>query len=1013
MPWRGRPGITETVADIMARERRTARLGHRRVVEAIPPLRPLTSKLPNPAAPVVAATGPSRPAPSPAISPTVGVSFHATDLGEASSIPPDTMGSVGPTQILVHTNGRVKVFDKAGSVGSLNVSDDTFWSSVRGGFTVSDPHVEYDRLSGRWFLTIINVPVDGSFNPVGPNRVLIAVSSGPTITNTGSFTFFQFEQDDPGAPNVDANRFLDYPTLGVDKNALYIGGNMFSQTLSSFQDTTAFVVDKADLIASTLTVTAFRDLIGATIGPFTPQGVQNQDPAATEGYFIGVDNFVFSKLVLRRITDPGGTPAISGNIGLTVPTTRYPILGVPQPNPAPDLDDIDDRLFAAMISRNPAGQPRLWTAHNIRVNTSGVATNSGNRDGSRWYEIGSLTGTPTLIQSGTLFDSASSNPFSYWMPSIAANGQGHAAIGASRAGKNASTGFAGAAVAERLASDAGGSLGAPSLVQSSSFGYDVGVDDPRRWGDYSQTVIDPNDNMTFWTFQEYADATDSWGVRVIQLRAPPPATPASAIPSTIAPGQSSVSVQITGTSTAGSSFFDPGPDTGGPGFPNHISATVNGGVAVNSVTYTDPTHLILDLDTTSAGTGSKNVTITNPDGQETTGSGILTVGSPDSTPPTAFTLVAPADTATVGTSSPTFSWNASSDQESGIAKYQLFVDGSLDRDDISGAATSTTPLTPIADGARTWRIRAVNGDGLTTDSATRNLTVDTTPPDPFALLSPADGAIVTSATPTLSWQASADSGSGLSEYELYVDGSLNQDGIAPGTTAISPSGPLLDGSHAWRVAAIDGVGNVRNSATRSFTVDTATPSPFGLVSPSDGALVLTTTPTLSWEASFDAGSGVAKYQLFVDGTLNRDDVGPGITSTTPGAPLPEGPHAWFVRAVDGVGNSTDSPQRSFTVELPVLHERALTLRLRRHLRARGTISVADEYPPCADGVLVEIQRKKAGEWTTVRTTTTDASGSYRKRLPDREGRYRAHVNEATMGADVCEPATSPGRRHRH
>jgi hypothetical protein len=28
----------------------------------------------------------------------------------------------------------------------------------------------------------------------------------------------------------------------------------------------------------------------------------------------------------------------------------------------------------------------------------------------------------------------------------------------------------------------------------------------------------------------------------------------------------------------------------------------------------------------------------------------------------------------------------------------------------------------------------VNGDGLTTDSATRNLTVDTTPPDSFGLL---------------------------------------------------------------------------------------------------------------------------------------------------------------------------------------------------------------------------------------------------------------------------------------
>lgn len=722
VPWRGRPGITETVSDIVAREHRSR---HRAAVvdEPEPEVPAPGPKGPNPGSPAVPATGGE--AVSALVTPTVGVSFVGTTLGEASAIPPDTMGSVGPTQVLVHTNGRVRVFDKTGSPGALNVSDDTFWASVRGGFIVSDPHVEYDRLSGRWFLTIINVPVNGSFNPVGPNRVLIAVSSGPTITNTSSFTFFQFEQDDPGAPNVDANRFLDYPTLGVDKNALYIGGNMFSQNLSSFQNTTGFVVDKADLIASTLTVTPFRGLIGATSGPYTPQGVQNGDPAATDGYFIGVDNFMFSKLVIRRITDPGGTPGISGDIGITVPTTRFPMFGVPQPNPAPNLDDIDDRLFAAMIARDPvSGQLRLWTAHNIEVNSSGAASTSGNRDGSRWYEIGSLTTTPTLIQSGTLFDGATSNPLSFWIPSIAANGQGHAAIGTSRAGKNGSTGFAGVAVAERLAGDPAGSLGVSTLAQSSSSLYDVGTDAPRRWGDYSQTVIDPTDNMTFWTIQEYVNATDSWAVRVLQLRAPPPATPASAFPSTVSTGQSSVSVQITGTSSAGSGFFDPGPDTGGPGFANHIDASVSGGVAVNGVTYVDPTHVTLDLDTTGATNGTKSVTITNPDGQEASGAGILTVGTPDATPPLPFTVIAPADGATLNTSQPLFSWNPSSDPDSGIAKYQLLVDGLVNTDDIS--ATSTTPAAPIPDGPHTWKIRAFNGDGLTTDSDQRTITIDTT-----------------------------------------------------------------------------------------------------------------------------------------------------------------------------------------------------------------------------------------------------------------------------------------------
>src|SRR5262249_34153198 len=169
----------------------------------------------------------------------------------------------------------------------------------------------------------------------------------------------------------------------------------------------------------------------------------------------------------------------------------------------------------------------------------------------------------------------------------------------------------------RLFGDPLGTTEAFDLTQSSSSSYDLG-DQPKRWGDYSQTVVDPTDDQTFWTFQEYANANNSWGVRVIQLKAPPPAIPASASPNTILPGQSSVPVTITGTSLNGSGFFDPGPDTGGPGFPNHLQVSVSGGVVVNNVTYTDPTHLDLDLDTTAASNGAQTVTVTNPDGQTTT-----------------------------------------------------------------------------------------------------------------------------------------------------------------------------------------------------------------------------------------------------------------------------------------------------------------------------------------------------------------------------------------------------------
>ncbi len=630
-PWTGPPGITETVAEIVARERGSGASG-RSKREARPARGRPHGPRENPDSPEVTSNGPRTARPGVlAVPPDPGVSFLAVSSTESSYIPPDTMGSVGPTQILIHVNGRVKLFDKTGVLGAINVTDETFWNSVDDNEGVSDPHVEYDRLSGRWFLTAINTP------DAGANRILIAVSSGSTITNTSSFTFFQFQHDQVGTtPNADSGLFADYPTLGVDGLAVYIGVNVFDS--NSLEGTTGFVVRKDHLLSSTLTATAFRQIGNVTppSGIYTPQAVHNQDPQATEGYFIGVDMLEFGKLVLRRVSNPGGTPSISGNLPVTVPLTTFPI-DVPQPS-GPLMDGIDDRLFAAMIALGPTGQPTLWTAHNIQVNGSGIANDTGGRNGSRWYQIGNLTATPTLIQSGTLFDSAPTTPYSYWMPSIAASGQGHAVLGASRASASAGNGgYASVAVAERLATDTLGTLSAPLLAQSSSSSYDIPwFPDTERWGDYSQTVVDPTDNMTFWTFQEYASATNTWGVRVIQLEAPPPATPSSASPAKIPDEDPSVTVEVTGTSADGSGFFDPGPDTGGPGFANQIAATVDGGVTVNSVIYTDPTHVTLDLSTVGATTGLRSLTVTNPDGQSVMVPSFLTVSAD---PPRTLTVV--------------------------------------------------------------------------------------------------------------------------------------------------------------------------------------------------------------------------------------------------------------------------------------------------------------------------------------------------------------------------------------
>ena len=539
----------------------------------------------------------------------VSTSFLAGSLEDTGIFPPDSMGAVGPSQFLLTINGLIRSFNKTTGLadGVMNFEADTFFNPVRNGEFTTDPRCRYDRFSDRWIILMINTPDTEN------NRIMIAVSDNGTISFATVWSYFFID--------VGTDAFFDYPTLGVDVNALYIGGVTFSETNSG----KLFVVKKSSILgAGPIVYTVFNNVIdfSTAVGPYVPQGVDNFDPGATEGYFIGVDNAYFGRLILRRVSNPGGTPTLSGNIPLAVPATRLPLQVEHKGNDNTRtglMDGIDDRLFMAHIRNN-----RLWTVHNLAVNNKGVCVNSSTRNGSRWYEINVGTPAPTLVQFGTLYDASKQNTTdrrSYWVPAIMTSGQGHMTLCSSFAGKKD---YIGVAAAGRLVGDVLGRLQDVTIAQKGNGAYnpesDEGESFGRRWGDYSYTSVDPSDDMTMWTIQEYCDDDDFWGVRAIKLLAPPPATPFSASPASVAQGTPSTNVTITGLVPNGAGFFDPG-----VGFVNHISAAVTGGVTVNSVTYNSPSSVTLNISTVGATTGAKNVTVTNPDGQSKVGTGILTI----------------------------------------------------------------------------------------------------------------------------------------------------------------------------------------------------------------------------------------------------------------------------------------------------------------------------------------------------------------------------------------------------
>jgi subtilisin-like proprotein convertase family protein len=714
------PLVTETVDEMMARDRFAPPALVVLPRETHPEFEAQLSQKGNPLAPAASSWPLPEPLMSPPIGPpslpqTVGTSFKGVALSEAAGfIPPDTMGDVGPEQILIHVNGRIKVFDKAGVLGALNVTDATFWNSVSNFSQPTYPEVRYDRLSARWVLLAVNSTT--------PNRVMIAWTEPNTpITGTASFTFVKFT-----AP---ASCFADYPSLGIDQNALYIGANMLCPSTYAYSN--LWIIPKAGLFAG---MGLLYTLNNGIPNVFTPLGVDNDDPQSTEGYFVGTDVSLFSTLHVIKVSTPGGTPTLGSVLSLTVPTTVNPI---PQPasGSTTALDVLDSRLIKAAIHKNKlTGSSTLWTAHHIEVDASCVGTSGGGRNGARWYEItGSapttsapLGGTITLNQSGTLCDSAATDPKGYIYPSVIETGQGHMALGSTFA---SSTLFAGVAVAGRLRTDAAGSTQAPTAAVSGLASYNLVALGRNRWGDYSFTKVDPTDDQTVWTFQEYADAVNSWAVRAVRLKAPPPATPSGIVPAAVCAGVASTAMTLTGTSSSGSEFFDPGPDTGGPGYANHIAVAVTGGSTVTGTpsivipgnpSTTPVTKLTFNLNTTTYTGGANLFTVTNPDGQSAIGAAaVLTVvgATPTSNSPVCTGSTLNLSTPTV--TGATYSWTGpngftSSARNPSIASVTAANAGTYSLTVTVGGVC----ISPVATTAVTVWPSCDDGDVCTTDTCT-------------------------------------------------------------------------------------------------------------------------------------------------------------------------------------------------------------------------------------------------------------------------------------------------------
>ena len=161
----------------------------------------------------------------------------------------------------------------------------------------------------------------------------------------------------------------------------------------------------------------------------------------------------------------------------------------------------------------------LWTCHHVGLSGangaySGDETGSNvDRSAAQWlnFQLGS-TGL-TYNAHERVFDPAATNAFWYYMPSLMVNCSGDMLMGFSGSSPND---FIGAYCSWLFAGNSA-SVG-PFVIQQGTANSNLIY----GWGDYSYTSLDPVDDWSFWTVQEYADGTQNafntpWSTWIIQL----------------------------------------------------------------------------------------------------------------------------------------------------------------------------------------------------------------------------------------------------------------------------------------------------------------------------------------------------------------------------------------------------------------------------------------------------------------------------------------------------------------
>ncbi len=380
----------------------------------------------------------------------------------------------------------------------------------------------------------------------------------------------------------------------------------------------------------------------------------------------------------------------------------------------------------------------------------------------------------------------------------------------------------------------------------------------------------------------------------------------------------------------------------------------------------------------------------------------------DTSAPTGVTVTSPANNSFTSDTTPTFSGGAGTATGDDTTLTVKVYNGTGTGGTVNQTLTPTRSGNSWTIGASTlaegtYTVQATQGDsaGNSSNSTANTFTVDTTAPAGVTLTSPADGATINDATPTLTGAAGNAPGDSTSVAVKIYNGTGTGGTVAKSFNATragaawsGTSTSLTDGTYTAQVTQSDSAGNTSAvSNANTFTVDSTSPTVTATVASTSsgtpvgsGGFVAPSGTYVVYANASDAGSGltgtvtanvanITTGQTAVALTFDATGVSVGGTTyhyvsaeKTANSGLSSGNKSYTVSAPDSAGNTgtftgnavsdTSAPSNSLANPGSFIG---------------GTISLDSTASDSSSGIAsVVVQRSPAGAgtWTTVCTDTS-------------------------------------------